>query len=497
MIVLVNPNLVVQRNDPFTTGIVYMPIGLAYTAAVLREKGLPLKVIDAFAENPYQTERKASFLILGLKSEEVIARLPQNTVAVWIYGINLTSHIATLNLVSTIKLAYPKIPVIVLENTQAVTAYSLSDVADAFFAAGADACLTGESELRAVELAQLCLSGEWGRVSEIHLDGLCLPNKKNVATGYVGDLDLLPYPAWDLFPIENYWNLCFSHGPLSARRYLPLLTSRGCPYTCRFCVAPQTNHQRWRPRSAQNIVLEMERAAKTYGVYEFHIEDLNPTVSEARIRELCHLIIQRQLKVAWKIAAGTKIETIKNLDTLDLMAAAGCRYISISPESGSSRVLRLMGKFFDFEHAVRAVRRMNKLGISSQACFVLGFPGEENGDREQTLKMVREMTREGVDEIALFIITPVPGSAIFSEFSGYGSLSELNFTPSWRKDYQKLNRFRVRLYLLFLIWKLRWHPKKLFQQPFRFLRKCFHTKMEMVPYRAMVFKRLDNRAARR
>ena len=221
---------------------------------------------------------------------------------------------------------------------------------------------------------------------------------------------------------------------------------------------------------------------------EFHIEDLDPTISDDRTREICQEIIRRELKVVWKIAAGTKVETIRDEKTINLMAEAGCRYISISPETGSPRLLKLMRKPFNLEHAIRLVKRMNKVGIRSQTCFVLGYPGENEEDLQMTWNLVRELTRVGVDEIALFIITPVPGSSIHTEFSGYKTLSELNFSPTWRADYSKLNKFRVRLYVHFLWWKLRYHPFKLLQQPINFLRRLFETKMEMTPYRALVLR---------
>jgi radical SAM superfamily enzyme YgiQ (UPF0313 family) len=147
-----------------------------------------------------------------------------------------------------------------------------------------------------------------------------------------------------------------------------------------------------------------------------------------------------------------------------------------------------MRKPFNLDHAVRIVNRMNQDGIRSQACFVLGYPGENDEDLQLTWNLVRDLTRVGVDEIALFIITPVPGSSIFAQFSGYQSLSELNFSPVWRPDYAKLSRFRLNLYAHFLWWKLRYHPLKLLRQPFNFLRRRFETKMEMVPYRAFVLK---------
>jgi radical SAM superfamily enzyme YgiQ (UPF0313 family) len=310
-----------------------------------------------------------------------------------------------------------------------------------------------------------------------------------------GELDQLSYPAWDLFPLENYWALKFGHGPVTSGRYLPLLTSRGCPYPCKFCVVPATNNQKWRARSAANVVAEMQYYIEEFEVHEFHIEDLDPTISDTRIREICAEIIERGLDVRWKLVAGTKVETIRSEETIDLMAQAGCNYISISPETGSAKVLKLMRKPFDLEHAVRLVKRMNEVGIRSQTCFVLGFPGEEDEDRQLTFEMVRDLTIKGVDEIALFIITPVPGSAIYDEFEGYNSLSDLNFTPTWRTDYQVLSKFRLDLYRHFLWWKLRYHPGKIIRQAFNFLIRRFETKMEMVPYRALVLKWWEMRAS--
>jgi anaerobic magnesium-protoporphyrin IX monomethyl ester cyclase len=489
VIILINPNLVVQRHDPFTTGIVYMPISLAYIASSLREAGFPVKVVDAFGERPSQARHEGKFLLLGLNYDEVVDLIPDNCEAVFVYAINLTNHLSTVGIVSAVKRGRPSCPVVVVENTQAVSAYALNLVAREFYDAGADYVLTGEGELRAVGLVRAILNGGSEHLQQ--LDGLGSRQFHNAPESVIKDLDDLPFPAWDLFPIENYWNLRFAHGPLQAKRYLPLLTSRGCPYPCKFCVVPATNNQKWRPRSAKNVVDEIESLAGKYQVKEFHVEDLDPTISDQRIREICEELRRRGLQINWKIAAGTKVETIRNEETIDLMAAAGCRYISISPETGSPRLLKEMRKPFNLSHAVRLVRRMNQVGIRSQACFVLGYPGETAEDLRMTRDLVRDLTREGVDEIALFIITPVPGSAIYEQLHGYKSLSELNFSPTWREDYGQLSRFRLRLYAQFLLWKLRYHPLKLLRQPFNFVRRSFETKMEMVPYRAMVLKRLD------
>src|SRR3989338_4303014 len=486
-VTLINPNLVVQQNAPFTTGVVYMPSTIAYLAAVLREKEIAVQVIDAFGEKPEQVCFEGKFCIFGRSPAEIVANIAQDSTIVFVYAINLTNHLSISTIIKAIKKNRPSLNVVVLENTQAVTAYALRLVADEFYKIGADYILTGEPEERAVRLVNAL--GKEGALEALRaIDGVGGKDFFNPPENVISDLDRLPFPAWDLFPLGNYWKIRFAHGPQTSRKYLPLLTSRGCPYSCRFCVVPATNGQRWRARSGKNVVDEVAYASERFGVKEFHIEDLDPTIRDERIREICREIIERNLGITWKIAAGTKIETIRDKETIDLMAQAGCRYISLSPETGSPRLLKLMRKPFDLEHAIRLVKRMNETGIRSQACFVLGFPTETEEDLKMTSALVKRLTCCGVDEIALFMITPVPGSDIYKDFQGYKSFSELNFTPTWRPDYKALNRFRLELYAKFLFWKFQYYPLKVLWQISNFLRCHFETKMEMVPYRAMIYR---------
>lgn len=482
-IALINPNLVVLRSDPFTTGLVYLPVGLAYVAAFLRANGLTVTVIDAFGAAPTEVRRDGQFNVFGLTSTVATARIPEDAVVVFVYASSLTNHLATVDIVRHVKRARPQTPVVVLENTQAVTAYALKEVADEFYAAGADFILTGEGEHRALQLVRGIAAGA-GAAGLRDIDGLGAQGWYAPPLKPVADLDALPFPAWDLFPLEHYWSIRHAHGPFDSARYLPLLTSRGCPYPCRFCVVPATNNMTWRPRSAVNVVDEIEAHSKLFGVTEFHLEDLNPTISDARIRETCREILRRELKVTWKIVAGTKVESIKDEETIDLMARAGCRYISISPETGSGRLLKLVGKPFDLQHAIRMVAHMRVVGIRSQACFVLGFPSESAEDLQMTWDLVHKLLRAGLDEIGLFIVTPVPGSALHADWKGSSNLSELNFSPVWRPDFRMLNRFRLRLYGSFLFWKVTRRPLAVLRQVSNFLRRRFETKMEMAPYRA-------------
>lgn len=469
-----------------------MPFGLAYFSGHLRAQGLECKVIDAFGSKPNQCWQEGSLLFRGMTPNEVMPLIPRDSRVIFIYAINLSYHNALLKLIRATRAEFPQTPIVVLENTQAVTAYALQSVQDELHEQGADYVLTGEPEERGMELIELLNSGKTLATdleSFKKIDGLGFRYQGikhfTKASRKIKDLDAIAFAAWDLFPYENYWKLGYSHGPLTTKSYLPLLTSRGCPYACRFCVIPQTNDLKWRARSAKNVVDEIEHHMKKYGVREFHIEDVDPTIDDRRTREICNEIIARKLDIIWKLCSGTKVETIKNEETIELMAKAGCRYISISPESGSAKVMKAINKPFNLNHSIKLIKKMNEVKIRSQACFVLGFPGEEDEDRKLSYEMAMNLTRQGLDEIAIFIITPVPGSAIYDQFHGFKDLSELNFSPTWRSDYQKLNEFRLKIYRDFLILKTRRFPGKIIRQSFNFLFRRFETKMEMTPFRAL------------
>ena len=485
---LITPNNSTQKSDMFTTSSVQMPVGLAYFAAALRADGHEVKVIDSFGEAPNQWWEDKEFVYRGLTPSEVTGRLGSNTFLAIIYANNVTHHRSVLDLIVKLKQEFPARPVAVMENSQWVTSYSLRRVQEEFYSHGADFVITGDPEgagLRLVTALEHNDSVE--KLMQIQGIGVKLfngyhysePGKDSVR------LDGIPFAAWDLFPIKNYWDLRYAHGPQSNKRYLPLLTSRGCPYQCKFCVIPETNDKKWRSRTAAHVVGEMEHLQKQYSINEFHFEDPDPTVSDKRIREICEQIIVKNLKFSWKLAGGTKVETIKNEETIALMARAGCRFIAISPESGSERVLQLMHKSFDFDHALRLISKMKECGIYSQTCFVLGFPGEEDADRLKTERLIHELAKAGADEIAIMITTPLPGSGLFGAIESASDYTRLTFSPQWRADYKELNKFRLRLYRKFIIWKFAYHPFRFAKQPLNFLTRRFNSKMEMVPYRAL------------
>ena len=138
--------------------------------------------------------------------------------------------------------------------------------------------------------------------------------------------------------MEGYWSAGYSHAPIKKnKRFLPIITSRGCPYRCKFCVSPTLNPT-WRKRSPKNVVDEIEYFNKKLNITDFHVSDLDPTVNEKRIIEICKLIIERGLNIEWKLSQGTKVETIKNMSTLELMKKSFKFFLS--HRSGSVELMK-------------------------------------------------------------------------------------------------------------------------------------------------------------
>jgi hypothetical protein len=133
-IVCINPNLVLQRSDLFTTGIVFMPFGLAYFAGTLLAEGHYCEVVDAFGENPNQIWSEGNLIYRGIQPTEIVDKVNEKSdeppEIFFVYAINLTSHQSTISIVKQLRHSLHDFPIAILENTQAVTAYALENIQD-------------------------------------------------------------------------------------------------------------------------------------------------------------------------------------------------------------------------------------------------------------------------------------------------------------------------------------------------------------------------------
>lgn len=500
-VAVIVPPVVCHNLDPHT-GIPFMPHMAAHLVGALKHTGgRHVQVIDCFGLQPNYRQVIGEFMLMGVDEDWVVEHLIPDTVNCFIYCRTIAEFIAVERLVAKIKQTLPRMKISLFENVQAVTSYSLRHVAPEFLKKGVDCIIMGEPEDRVVEVTERFEEGR----SLAGIPGLAYREGGEVTVSdpskLPANLDSLPMPAWENFPLKGYWIAGFAHAPVSSgARFLPILTSRGCPYRCTFCIAPEVNPT-WRGRSAKHVVDEMEHFFHVLGITDYHISDLDPTVSDKRTREICHELIRRNLPIIWKLAQGTKIETIKSEETLDLMAKAGCKFVSFSPETGSPSLLKIMNKPFDHDHALRMAKRMNELNIRMQAVFIGGVPGEKPIDRDMSFAYAKKLIMAGVDEISLVVFTPLPGAKLSGEMNDFKHYSQCTPSPAWRKDYKILMNYRRRMYVSLFVSKALFFPRKLMREIGGLLTLNFQTKMEMslfkqaklyaLRYLPRFFRRLD------
>ncbi len=476
---LISPRLAIQKGDFLGSGVPYWPIELATLAAYAREHDDAVSLIDLFGNNPRQLSDAGDYYLQGEPIDAYIDMdVLRQTEAVVLYAISYMSHQELLSIVARLKQTLPHVPVAILENSQAVTAYSLQRVAADYFDVGADLLICGEPYFN-WDAIKFQLAGQ--RMDPIP-GNLVTRESTHVPERMTVKGMRYPIPAWDLVNLPGYWDLPYSHGPKTPK-FLPILTSRGCPYPCDFCVVPETNNRRWRGNEPEQVVEEILALRDRFGIHDFQVEDLNPTVQHQRWEKICKLLIERKANVRFYFVSGTTAETL-HIDKIPLFAKAGCRYISISPESGSNELMRVIGKKFNHQHGIELISACRSNGIRTQACLLVGHPDETEKDLEASNDYLSRMVKAGLDEVAVFVVATFAGSQLHArrDISLDDKTALISFSPKGRTDYKTLAGRRKMLIRTFFVQKLK-RGFDLWLQGLRAIIGTPETKMENLPRR--------------
>ncbi len=469
---LVRPPVIHRRRD-FYGSIPGIPTGIAHLAAVVRARGHEVVILDAYGEAPRRLWAFGSdFVARGLTPRQVAASIPPQTDAIGLSVHCTTEQSIARALLPELRAARPRVPLI-------VGGYHPTFVPEEFVAMGADYVVLGEGEHRLPAL----LDALEGRGTVEELDGLATREGVRPRTRFLDTLDGFPVPAVELLPLESYWRLPYGHGPVRGP-YMNVITSRGCPFHCGFCQAPLMSGGRWLARSPEDVVRELVSYHDRWGITDFHIQDENFALNRARALEICRRVVALDRGFTFCLPSGINAMTLDE-ELIEWMARAGFRYLSVSPETGSPRVLALMGKRMDLTRVASAVEATSRWGIRTNACFMLGYPGETDDDRRMTKRYVATLVDKGLDEIIIPIMTPFPGTASMTSFPGRAA-EELCFSPRWRPDYRSLSRFRSRIYLSFLLRKLIRRPLASLHQVRNVLCRRHETKGEMTLTRLLM-----------
>jgi magnesium-protoporphyrin IX monomethyl ester (oxidative) cyclase len=240
------------------------------------------------------------------------------------------------------------------------------------------------------------------------------------------DLDSLPFPARHLLPMEEY-NSAVKEIPLRGEINKPwtiMITSRGCPYNCVFCTHHIVWGRKWRGRSPENVVDELQHVIKTYHVKQIDFLDDNMTLDRKRMENICDLIVKRGLSIEWFTPNGVRADTLDE-KLLKKMKRSGCKKIRVAPESGVQRVVdQVIKKNLDLRSVERAVVLCKKVGIKVGCFFVIGLIGETKEEIEETIKFAYKLRQLGADSFIFSIATPVYGTRLYEQAKRGGFLRE-------------------------------------------------------------------------
>jgi len=232
----------------------------------------------------------------------------------------------------------------------------------------------------------------------------------------IKDLDTLPFPARDLFPLEIYYPPPTKR--MSGKKAGNMITSRGCPYRCTYCMASVMWRRKVRLRSVKNVVDEIEHCVKDFGIGEINFHDELFTVKKSRTVEICREIRRRNLDIAW--VCMVRVDYLSE-EVLREMRHAGCKKIMFGFETGSQMILDKMKKEVALEKAEQAVTAVKKAGIKTAGNFMFGNIGETEETIRQSIELAKKLN---TDTCAFFIASPYPGTEFYDTAKKEGYLRE-------------------------------------------------------------------------
>ena len=304
MICLIRPSIVVPRHN--ITTMFTPPLGLAYVAGTLQDAGYEVDVIDAVGESPDARHPYDNDCFLyGLSPQQTIDRIDPDCDIIGVAAGFSFEWPSCQELIALIRERFPDALLVGGgEHVTAMPGHSLSE-------SELDIGVLGEGEETVLEIARSYASGKLDPAAIEGIvyktkDGAVVTNPRRARTRQI---DGIPWPAWNLLPIESYLERGYGFG-INRGRSMPVMASRGCPYQCTFCSNPQMWTTRWIARDADLLLDELEHYQREFGAENFDFYDLTAIVKKSWIVDFCRKIKERNLTFTWQLPSGTRSEAI-------------------------------------------------------------------------------------------------------------------------------------------------------------------------------------------
>jgi len=391
-------------------------LGLAYLAAVSQRRGDTVRVYDADVQDQSLREFVAEFRpdLVGITANTPQVKQAWRTAAV-------VQEVADMPVV----LGGPHVSV----ESEGLDFESLRQP-------GVNLIVRGEGEETWIEISETL--EEWKRDQGDHATGRLFDPALDLWDGVQGisyrtsdgelhrnaerppiaDLDSLPWPAYDLFPMERYTSLQPVTDAVDGARSFSMMTSRGCPYRCSFC-SQSIMPVKWRARSAENVLAEWRHLVRDRGAQEIGVLDDSANVRIDRLEKLSDLLVADNLNhVPWIFVNGIRA----NLATTELLAkmkAAGLKRTAFGVETGDPDMLVSIDKRIDHDKIRQAFKNAREVGLETIGFFIIGLPGDTRETMQRTIDFAIELD----PLIANFsMMTPYPGTRVYEIIKEQGRL---------------------------------------------------------------------------
>ena len=376
----------------------YVPLGILYISAYLREQQYPNEIFDStFSSFEKQCKRLLEFQpdVIGLYT-------------------NLMTKLNVLRLIRFVKneksLSHTKI---ILGGPE------VRNHARAFLDHGADALVIGEGEETMLELVKV-FEGKSG-ISIAEVKSAAWKNESgeivfNAERPLLKAIDDLPLPARDAINLQLYFDAWKNaHGQST----ISVSTMRGCPYTCKWCSRAVYGLS-YRRRSPKIVVDELQALQAAYRFDTIWFVDDVFTVSHKWLKDFADEVEKRSLKIRYEII--TRADRM-NEEVIDLLVKSGCYRVWIGAESGSQKIIDAMDRRVDVKQVREMIRLARKKGLEAGTFIMLGYPGETQEDIRET---ITHLTESDPDFYTLTVAYPIKGTPLYEE-----TQKEFVHAPDW------------------------------------------------------------------
>lgn len=371
-----------------------LPLGIASLSGILKQDGLSLDILDADA--------------VDLTIDEIISLVAKRKPRIIGMSTYTSYSQITSYVVKEIKKILPNCLVVLGGHHAAAVRGRLLEETTA------DYVVIGEGE---TTFSELCSSLLETRGVD-HIAGLLYRSGDDVRYAgdrkFIDDLDGIPPPAYELFPMDRYEGHFYRRWISGHRKpFINFITSRGCPFSCGFCANVMWGRA-VRYQSPERVLADIDHLISAYGIKQISFFDDAFTMDRVRTHRICDLIIER--KYILDIFCSTRVDLIDE-ELVKKMAASGFKWVGIGIESGNKRILKKIGKGQSTKRCSEALKLLADNGIAIYGNAMLGYPDEDKDTLKDTLTF---MLANPVHLPQFNIFVPYPDTPIYNELKARG-----------------------------------------------------------------------------